>query len=358
MYQYTHFIKENIAPKNTKQIGVYNGNKKVCSIPLGRLTPPSVTKQYSFCALSDIHLTYDTANADFQRALTFAESNCDFTVVAGDLTDTGADESQMALFKSHVDTYAKNKPVYAITGNHENYNGYCDKYLEKYTGHPLYYSFTKGNDVFIMVGHYGSWHDTKWWSNETWSVAELQWLYETLEANRNKRCFVFTHVLPYAHGVGNPNNLYGQRSSAARLWEVNDGGIGQLFIRLLCHYKNTILFHGHSHTQFKLQEDDQKANYSSEDGYRSVHIPSLSVPRDILADGTALTDEFAESEGYIVDVYDDYIVLNGRDFIDNDADGNILPIATYKIDTTPVEIEAGTFTDQTGILQIKGGSHE
>ena len=352
MYKYTRFIPENIAPTGSKKIGVYNANgRKVCDIPLGELTPPSGDKLYSFCALADTHLTYDTANTDFQRALTFAENNCDFTVIAGDLTNTGADESQLALHKSIVDTYSPTKPVYAITGNHEHYDGYSDAYLEQYTGQPLYYSFTQGNDVFIMVGHFGAYKGDGigWLASETWSVEEIQWLYETLEANRNKRCFVFTHVLPHEHGVGNPCNLY-VTANKPLLWKVNDGGIGQAFMSLLLHYKNTILFHGHSHTRFWLQELDPKANYSSADGYRSVHIPSLSVPRNPADDGVNLEYAYAESEGYIVDVYDDYIILNGRDFIDNDADGHIIPIGTYKIDTPLVEIGAGTFTDSTGII--------
>jgi predicted phosphodiesterase len=351
MYKYTHFIPENIAPVGTEKIGVYNGvGEKVCDIPLGNLAPPNATKLYSFCALADIHLTYDTANADFQRALTFAESNCDFTCIAGDLTENAAIESQLATYKSIVDQYAPTKPVYAITGNHENYDGYSDKYLENYTGHPLYYSFTKGNDVFIMVGHFGAYRESNWLSTEFVSTEELQWLYETLEANRNKRCFIFNHVLPIAHGVGDPCGLYGKNSGASKLWDVNDGGIGQAYISLLKHYKNTILFHGHSHTRFWLQELDEKANYSNENGYRSVHIPSLAVPRDLSEDETKLETIYAESEGYIVDVYDDCIVLNGRDFIDNDADGHILPIATYKIDTTLHPIEANTFTDSTGTI--------
>lgn len=343
----TQLISENIAPDNAKNLAIYDGETKVCEIDISKIQPNLGTPNYTFCALADIHLTYETANEDFQRALTFAESNCAFTCIAGDLTSTGADESQMALYKSIVDTYAPTKPVYAITGNHENYNGYSDKYLEQYTGKPLYYSFTKGNDVFIMVGHYGSWHDTKWWADEFVSVEELQWLYETLEANRNKRCFVFTHVLPHEHGVGNPNNLY-VTAGKPTLWYTNDGGIGQAFMSLLRHYKNTILFHGHSHTRFWLQELDKKANYSSEDGYRSVHIPSLSVPRD--PNGSKLTEIYAESEGYIVDVYDKYIVLHGRDFIDNAKDGHDIPIAQYRIDTTLQGIPEGTFTDSTGTI--------
>ena len=59
---------------------------------------------------------------------------------------------------------------------------------------------------------------------------------------------------------------------------------------------------------------------------------------------------YAESEGYVVDVYDNYIILNGRDFIDNDADGHIIPLGMYKIDTPLVTIEPNTFTDNTGTI--------
>ena len=78
MYKYTHFIPENIAPINAEKIGVYDGNgKKVCNISLGRLKQPVQTKLYSFLALSDVHVQYDTATSDLQRALTYAENNCD-----------------------------------------------------------------------------------------------------------------------------------------------------------------------------------------------------------------------------------------------------------------------------------------
>jgi predicted phosphodiesterase len=347
VYQYRHLIPENVAPSGAKKIGVYDGNgKKVHSIPLGGLTPPTGEKRYSFCALADVHITYDTASDDFQRALTYADANCDFTVIAGDLTDNASVESQLATYKTIVDTYSLNKPVYAITGNHENYSKYVKDYLEDYTGHPLYYSFTKGNDVFIMVGHYGAYagDGIGWLSTDFVSVEELQWLYETLEENRNRRCFVFNHVFPSEHGVGNPSNFY----TSVLPWKTTDGYIGEVYINLLKHYKNTILFHGHSHAKAELQELDKMANYSDANGYRSVHIPSLSVPRDII-NGTR-TEVYSESEGIIVDVYDDFIVLNGRDFIDNDKDGHGIGIATYKIDTALAEIPAGTFTDSTGTI--------
>lgn len=347
-HKYTHFIRENIAPVGAKKIGVYNSDgKRVCGIALGRLAPSlaNADKLYSFTALSDPHIPRETASTDFQRALTFAENNCDFTCICGDLTVNGTD-SELAQYKSIVDTYAKTKPVYAVGGNHDSIPADMtfDR-LTPYTGKPMYYSFEQGNDVFIMLSHYGKYEGDGigWLSSKFVSIDELQWLYETLETNRNKRCFVFNHVYPYDDGVGDANRLYN-----GAYWRTQDGGVGQAFINLLKHYKNTILFHGHSHLRFQLQEKDEIANYSSDVGYRSVHIPSLSVPRDMVSG--SLDYVYAESEGYVVDVYENCIILNGRDFIDNDADGHLLPIATYKIDTTLQTIEPNTFVDSTGTI--------
>ena len=47
------------------------------------------------------------------------------------------------------------------------------------------------NDIFIMLGEYG------WTVNTPFADGELQFLYDTLEANRNKRCFVFFHVFQF-----------------------------------------------------------------------------------------------------------------------------------------------------------------
>ena len=253
MYKYTHLIRENIAPIGAKSIGVYDSNgKRVGGFGLGRLKPPTAPILYNFLAISDVHITYDTANADFQRALEYAEANCDFTCICGDLTDNGT-ASQLAQYKSIVDTYAKTKPVYAMAGNHENHD--LRNIIEQYTGYPLYYSFTQGNDVFIMVGHAGGYRASNWERGEQFTHDELQWLYETLEANRNKRCFVFCHVFPHKDGVGNANGSY-----TNDIWTSTEGTV---FENLMKHYKNTVLFHGHSHFKFELQEVDKKANYSS-----------------------------------------------------------------------------------------------
>jgi predicted phosphodiesterase len=333
---YTDFIPQNVAPLGIRRIGIYDANgNRVGQIPLGSLTPPTTgQKQYSFGALSDVHIVYQTAETDFQKALTYLNENVDvaFTCICGDLTDNGTAE-QLAQYKAVVDEYSPDTPVYAIAGNHEGYDGnpVTTEKIKPYTGQPLYYSFTHGNDVFIMVGEY------RWNANYLLSNEELQWLYETLEANRNKRCFVFFHVFPWGDS-GNANGIYTSN--------IFTGKPGSVFQSLMQHYKNVTLFHGHSHIKFYMQKKDPKANYSDALGFRSVHIPSLAVPRDDANGDGTYENVYADSEGYVVDVYSDGIHLRGRDFVK----GEFLPIASYWLDTTLQTIPAGTYTDPTGTI--------
>ena len=79
---------------------------------------------------------------------------------------------------------------------------------------------------------------------------------------------------------------------------------------------------------FDSQEDNPKANYDRNFTCHSVHIPSLSMPREY--ENSAYVGKSAESEGYVVDVYENYLVLRGRDF----AKEKFLPLANYIIKTT------------------------
>lgn len=354
-YKYTHFIKQNTAPSGATSIGVYDSNgEKVCSISLGRMTPPDTEPLYSFGIVSDVHLyplaaVAWTPETKFDNALThFENEGCAFCVACGDLTNTGfylrtdesdastayLDERQMAKYKEICDKHAI--PVYEICGNHESYYGMpiTDNLdlLETYTGKgELAYTVVQGDDLFIFVGQP---KDASVMSDE-----DLQWLYETLESNRNKRCFVFVHS--HMDGdSGNPLNARG--NSIFNYWGATKT---QAFKNLMSHYKNTILFHGHTHMKFESQMYDDVANYTEKNGFRSVHVPSSGFPRELNADGS-WTGKDAESYGYIVDVYDGFAVLNGWDFVNS----QYVPLGVYKIDTTLVTIEAGTFTDSTGTI--------
>lgn len=336
MAEFKDFILENIAPSGTRRISIYDvdGNR-VGQIPLGSLTPPTVGKKlYSFGALSDVHLQYDTAQHDFRVALTYLNEKEDvaFTCVCGDLT-TGGHDYQLAEYKNYVDTYSPNTPVYSITGNHDCYViEDVASVIAQYTGKPLYYTVEHGNDVFIMFGESG------YTQGNLFTVESLQWLYETLEANRNKRCFVFNHVRPQ-DGCGNAFGIY-----ANDIW----GGTEQtVFESLMHHYKNAHQFHGHSHLKFYLQYGSDIANIDHIFGGWSIHIPSLAVPRDGDVTGANSRQEiYADSEGYVVDVYENGIHLRGRDFVK----GEFLPISSYWLDTTLQTVAAGTYTDSTGTI--------
>lgn len=314
--EYHDFIPQNIAPLGTRRIGIYNEKGfRVGQIPLGNLTPPTPGKKlYSFGALSDIHLQYETAKADFQRALTFLNETEDvaFTCICGDLT-SGGTPSQLSEYKTYVDTYSPDTPVYAVTGNHDTWDADIENQIATYTGHPLYYSFAYGNDVFVMVGIKND--------ADVFTQAELQWLREILDSNQNKRCFVFQHALRF-DGCGNPY------PAVSPTYPMLHKPNGQEFLSIISNRHNVIWFHGHSHTALESQIDNSLANYDNLYGIHSVHVPSLAVPREY--EEAAYVAKYAESEGYVVDVYENGIHLRGRDF----AKGEFLPIASYWLDTT------------------------
>ncbi len=335
---YNKLIPQNVAPLGSRRIGVLdvNGNR-VGQIPLGRLTPPNPAKKlYSVFVLSDIHLSYTTGESDFVNVLNYCnkENPVDLIGISGDISDIGTD-TKLAKLTELVSAYSPNTPVYVSAGNHDAYDADWNLREEsvvsaamlKATGKPLYYSFEHKGDVYIFVGI----------CKDTFSVAELQWLYETLEANRNKRCFLFQHAFNFS-GSGNAFGLY--------TYDLLNGTRGKVFLDLLRHYPNVIWFHGHSHTKFHGQEFNAMANIDKVLGCWSVHVPSCAVPRTDADGDFEFQTEYQDSEGYVVDVYETGIHLRGRDFIK----GEFLPIASYWLDTTLQTVAAGTYTDPTGTI--------
>lgn len=330
--KYTGLIQENVAPAEATRIGVYNAEgQREGTIELGSLAAPDLgPKLYSQASISDIHLQQESAVDDFEKAFAYFNSLEDllFVNVCGDLTDVGSAE-ELAYYAEMRDSNSS-QPVYAVSGNHEYWG--CTTFDQsiwtEYTGHDLWYSYTQGDDVYIMVGLNGS--------AQPFSTSELQWLYETLEANRNKRCFVYQHIFPW-DGSGDAAGLNGHG-------DLLDNTPGKVFLSLMSYYKNVVWFHGHSHQLFRTQEQFAVNNIDSIYGRYSVHIPSLASPR--VVDGNAQYTIFQESEGYIVDVYENGIILRGRDFVND----KFLPVATFYLDTTIEPIEEEAYYDPTGTI--------
>lgn len=327
----TPLISQNIAPKNATKIAVYDTNgKQVATVPLGRLTHPTKQKLYSFGLISDIHIWKSAptwnGNAKFDKALTYFENNdCAFCVHCGDITQTGLyDEgnkttlvpTQFENYKAICDVHPI--IVYGICGNHESYvvpiiNNLPE--LKYYTGTDLYYTVEQGDDLFILIGQPSY--------KEVMGDDALEWLQKTLDENQNRRCFVFIH--PYIEeDSGDPLDF--RENSVFDDW----GAIKtNAFMNIMRQYKNAILFHGHSHTKYEWQKYDENANYTERNGFKSVHVSSSGKPRNIDPVTGETPEDNNGSQGYIVDVYEDCIVLNGIEFTEE----KWIPLGTYKIMT-------------------------
>ena len=373
-YKYTHFIPENIAPSGVKRIGVYQDGKRICTVPLGRLARPAREKLYSFGLVSDVHLqggvTSWKAEEKFPAALKyFNAKGCAFVAHCGDVVNYGFfhkndDTGEIWLDPDFATYDAIRKtvgiPIYGCCGNHESYGkDITDRtpitigdetktmleFLYDFTTETngetgiakLSYTVEHGNDLFVFVGQPRALCPVGGENGEE----NLNWLSNVLSNHKNKRCFVFVHSY-IEEDSGDPKDK--RENSIFEGWAYKTA-----FMDLLGNYPNVILFHGHSHMKFECQELDKKANYTDDNGFKSVHVPSLSRPRNLDMDSTVKPTPYADSEsqGYIVDVYDDCIVLNGLDF----ASEKPVPLGVYKLDTALQAIEADTFTDSMGIIQ-------
>lgn len=323
---------------------------------------------YSFGVLSDIHLkdsSYGTDESyslsDYERALTFYKNNnVEFVSVTGDIialnrTPDGDKVSahnewvsELKLFKQYNSTYF-NKPVYAVTGNHDaNPNGYyvqvnnsnkdteglniniiADGYdgsksaetvYKELTGQDLNYVVERGDDVFIYSSMY------YWYYAKFNRVEDAEWLETQLEKYSDKRVFLFFH-LPLKDTLeftgGNQSSFYGT---------PNGFQSNYLMDQLVKKYKNVIWFSGHTHYDIALESTygEDVYMYQSGDSMTMIHTPSCSHTR--IPNGNSYSNVHNGSQGYLVDVYDDKIVVKGINFTALDSNlTSYTPIIEFTI---------------------------
>lgn len=318
---YTHLNSFNIAPYKATKIAVCkSGTTKILSsssLPSQFLFDSSTygTKLYSVGLVSDTHIDgdgIDTADSinDLKKALLlFKNEGVDFIAHCGDVTEDGREVDYTAYTNAVADNTI---PIKTIAGNHDNYST-----LESITGNSLYYEYIPDgtNDIYLFLGSYQA-STTNPFSDE-----ELTWLETKLEEHKNKRVFLFLHY--YCDPVGDANNLDND--------DLGTTGQAATFRELMATHKdNVIYFSGHSHLTYELQEKVSTANINSATDTlpKRVHIPSTGRPR-ILTNGN-VTNDYVGSECSIMDVYENCIVIRGKDF----AKGKYLPIANYLLDTT------------------------
>ena len=363
-----YFIKENIAPYAAHHIGVYNDkNEKVGDISISSIKPEYGKRQYRFGLLSDVHNQSSQTSentADLQNALSVfnEKESVKITCICGDISQN-ATTTEFQLYKDNVAAKSPKTTVFTTTGNHDcpSSGAFNDAQWSGYTGTKKSFYFTNLTtdgvfDVFIFFGL------TNWSlgdSGTPYSEEDIAWLENLLETYKNNRVFIFTHLF-FPTKAGNLNNIYPSGnwlggSQLARIQALNEK------------YVNSIWFSGHSHWKWYLQKYQDRANiYRSYDadgkptcGY-CVHVPSCASPID--SDGSSRlecgknSNEVCEqSEGAIVDVYENYIDIRGvtfKDYDDEDYVTRYLPIATYRLDTTIIDL-----TESNNITELEGANN-
>lgn len=328
--------------------------------------------QYRFGVLSDIHLKdaaygetqedmADVANSltDYQRALTFYKNNgVDFICVDGDIVansrGTNEDEesiqewcSEIQLFRQYNDAYSGGIPIYATTGNHDACPyGYstgaggknmdmvipatvygdgtmkAEEVWEAIIGKPIRYTFTQGNDVFIFLPMY-YWNYINFYRDE-----DEDWIIEQLEAHKNKRVFLFFHLM-----LNGTYDIDGDGMSTSYA-----AGAVSRFRPLIAKYSNVIWFTGHTHYDLWREGGMQPDGvtpyvnpniYQSEESMTMVHCPSCAYIREKNAAGKTERN-YPGSQGLIVDVFADRVIVKGIDFTQGEG-GALIPKATYVI---------------------------
>ena len=353
---FTDLIKNNVAPYSASKIGVYaSDGSRVGEIPLGSFKPNYRERLYRFGLLSDVHNedSQSTENAqDFINALTELNNkeSIEFICITGDLTqysyNTGNIATEMTLYQNNLNAAGVNKPVYVTTGNHDcpgstdvDYTTFYQKAglsdIAPSSGATASYEVTKTHTtsggttvtdhfLFLTMRRYE-------FTSSTYYDADITWLGNKLEAYKNDRCFVFTHMF-FPDYAGNLNGIYpsGNWLSGPQLTSLKN---------LIDSYPRSYWFSGHSHWKWYLQKYQDKANiYPTSNSGRTtgwaVHIPSCASPID--SDGSSRVSMPLQSEGGVVDVYEDYVDIRGIEFKgpgDSNYNMKYIPVAQYRLYT-------------------------
>lgn len=242
----------------------------------------------SFAVVSDIHV--ETNNPDSYINLKNvlegikAGENLDAVVYTGDNVMNGQALENL-FFYTAVRGVMPAKENYVIAGNHDFGNGEGDYsqfrrnfilnnnlYFGSNITEPYYYKVLNGCYMIVLASEDLSVNDY------VMSDKQLEWLEGVLEEAEaaDAPIFVFNHHPVYL---------------------IRDRDSGEL-ARILQKYDNLLYVHGHYH-------DDLDA----ENFYQWDNIDCINLPR------ITETTEYEPGDGIVVEVYEDEVVVRGRDFI-------------------------------------------
>lgn len=268
---------------------------------------------YTFGLLSDAHVDGDGDDTAYSISDTnnaikfFNDEGCEFIAYCGDMTNNGY-ESDFTALKACLDT--STIPNYTIRGNHDCRQGNIISSYKNATGREQDYTITKNDDLFIFLSLD---HETDSSGNDLLGVdggltqAKVDWLTNIINNSNHRRIFLFYHCF-FRNTCGDGG---GGTYPYSTIGDSTLNSYAQDFINLVNNTPNLIFCSGHSHFRFNLQDQYPNANhYHVDNNCYYIHVPSASRPR-----GSSSETLYAESEGYLVEVYANKIVFKPRDFI-------------------------------------------
>ena len=256
-------------------------------------------KMYSFGVLSDIHVPVEDRGgpSDFKRAIKGLQNlGVEFVGMTGDI-GLNSETSELQAYKEIIDANAT-VPFYSCTGNHDA--THTDEVWEEYVGHPRNFEIVKNGDVFLFM----SLTNENTNANVDTPYAEnLDWLQERLVRYEGARIFVFMHFPITDYAGLTKDQYYGFTENSTEDDEL---------METLLNTENVVVFSGHTHYKFECEADDYDMNVfnmPSKD-VSLVHVPSCAYPRN-----SERKEEADLSQGYVVDVYENGVVLRGVDLV-------------------------------------------
>lgn len=343
-------------PDDAETVLVYRGGICRAHYDIEDEKQPSDNLIYNFGALSDVHFNRykfpvkDNSVLTFTNALNFLDMfDIQLVGMSGDVSRKDEEDS---FIKFNRIAAEHDYPVYTCLGNHDSRETYDKNHWYDYMNVGVYteekadgvqsvvrdtldfvYAPENTNgDVFIFLSQVASDYTADGYNV---TPEQLDWLGEQLEMYKDRTVYLFYHsFLPSDDGVvgtcvgnimGPHGETYGAEGTLGRYDDIK-------LKEYMAKYKNVVFFTGHSHFAFEMQKYNPNLNIGQyKDGAVMVHIPSVSSTRVIgIKEGKrGLIDQntLNGSQGYLVSVYADRIVLTGVDF----TEGKFIADATYCI---------------------------
>ncbi|OPA75151.1 hypothetical protein BVG16_21320 [Paenibacillus selenitireducens] len=259
----------------------------------------SLTPNIRFQVITDTHVVADplgTYSIHFDHALQDIRATApdsDGIMHIGDITDSGKLEEYETMGKIWAKNRAGLAPMYFSYGNHDVRWADFEERMNRFTAttgiDQKYYDVWIRGYHFIFLGTEKGLKDSSFLSE-----MQLTWLEHQLSEQEalHHPVFIFVHE-PLKNTVAGSQNRFGWhgiRQDRELKW-------------ILSKYPQSILFTGHTHWELGAQDTMYQTKYATM--FNAGSVGYLWTDDDELKEG---------SQGFYVEVYDDKVLVKGRDF--------------------------------------------